>query len=141
MTNVIAIALFGSRVSPRFDCAACFRIVTINDGELSSNKVISMENYGVIDRIKTLGEFNVETLICGGIDRFAVRQLELNDINVYSWITGEADDALSCYLEGKLESGFMMAPGGSCCGRWHFRCGNGGGQRRERRRRGLPPES
>ncbi len=135
----IAIALFGSRVSPRFDCAPAFRVVETDDGKILNAEDISAEKWNVWDRIKKLSELGVETLICGGIDCFCAQQISRGGIRIYSWITGEADDALSCLLRGELESGFMMAPGGRCRGRWQFGQGHGGGRGRGRRRRGLPP--
>ena len=136
----IAIALFGSRVSPRFDCAPRFRIVETDDGEIRDTKEIDTDKCDVIDRIKKLAESGVDTLICGGIDGFSVSQLDYHGIKIYSWITGQADDALNCLLKGQLESGFMMAPGGRCGGRWRLGCnprrGRGRGERRSRRRQG-----
>ena len=133
----IAVALFGSRVSPRFDCAPRFRIVETDDGEIQDAKEINTDKCDVIDRIKKLAESSVDALICGGIDGFSASQLGYHGIKIYSWITGQADDALNCLLKGQLESGFMMAPGGRCCGRWRFGGGHGGG--RGKGRRGLPP--
>ena len=121
----IAIALFGSRVSPRFDCAPAFRIVETNAGKILNTEDISAEKWDVWDRIKKLKELGVNALICGGIDMFSIQQLNRRDIKVYSWITGEAEDALRCLIRGQLKSGFMMASGGRCCGRWRFRHGKG----------------
>ena len=135
----IAIALFESRVSPRFDYAPAFRVVETDDGKILNTKDISAEKWNVWDRIKKLNELGVESLICGGIDGFSAQQLNLHGIRIYSWITGEADDALGCLLRGDLESGFMMGPGGQCCGRWQFGRGHGGGRGRGRRRQGLSP--
>ena len=138
MTKV-GIALFGSRVSPRFDCAPAFRVVEMDDGKILHTADISAEKWNVLDRIKKLRELGIETVICGGIDRFSAQQIGGHGIRIYSWITGEADDALSCLLKGDLESGFMMASGGRCCGRWQFGRGHGGGRGRGRGQRNFPP--
>jgi len=130
----IAIALFETRVSPRFDCAPAFRIVETDNNEILDTKEVSTKRCNVIDRVKKIKELGVDTLICGGIDMFSAQQLNFHGIKIYSWITGEANDALICLLKGELESGFMMGPGGYCCGRWQFRRGRGG-----RGRRGSPP--
>ena len=133
----IAIALFGSRVSPRFDYAPGFRIVQTEHGEIQHTKEIDTDKCDVINRIKKLAESGVEALICGGIDGFSASQLSYHGIKIYSWITGQADDALNCLLKGQLESGFMMAPGGRCGGRWRLGCnGRHGGNRRGRRPQG-----
>ena len=134
----IAIALFGLRVSPRFDCAPAIRVVEIDGGEILDSKDVSAEKWDVLERIRKLSEMGAEVLICGGIDGFCAQQISAHGIRIYSWITGEADDALSCLLRGELESGFMMGSGGRCCGRWQFRRGRGGGGRGHGRgRRGI----
>ena len=130
----IAIAIFGTRVSPRFDFAPGFMLVEMTNGEIVSRREIPAEGWDGFERIKELAELAVETVICGAIDQFSLRQLEVRGIKVYSWITGEAEDALSSFQKGQLKSGFMMAQGGRCCGRWRFRQGRGRG----RGRRGSP---
>ena len=135
----VAIAVFGTRVSPRFDCAPAFRVVETDDGRILSSEDVSAEKWSVWDRIKNLSDSDVEVLICGGIDGFSAQQISGRGIRIHSWITGEIEDALSCLLRGELESHLMMGPGGRCCGRWQFGRGRGGSRGRGRRRRGLPP--
>ena len=120
----VAIAVFGTRVSPRFDCAPGFEVLAISDGDVYARTQIDAQGMDIRDRLKTLTELGVETLICGGIDVWSAQQLEFNGIKTYSWITGEAKDALTCLLNGQLESGLMMGSGGRCCGQWRF--GGGG---------------
>ncbi len=139
MTNIVAIALFGTCVSPRFDCAPAFRIIELENGEILAAKDISTEKCNVTERIKILGKLNVNILICGGIDGFCVQQLKIHSVKIYSWITGQADDALGSLLKGQLESGFMMAPGGRCCGQWRFHGKRGGGH--QRKWQDLPPDN
>jgi predicted Fe-Mo cluster-binding NifX family protein len=70
-----------------------------------------------------LTELGVEAVICGGIDRFCERRLSFLGLQVYAWVTGEVEEALRLFLEGRLESGQIMDSGGGCCGRWRFRKG------------------
>ena len=141
----VAMALFGTRVSPRFDCAPGFEVIEISDGDISARTHLDTRGMAIPDRLKKLAELGVETLICGGIDARSAEQLEFSGIKIYSWVTGEAEDALSCLLEGQLESGLMMGEGGRCCGRWHFGARSVlsrgcGGSRRRRGRRGPSQE-
>ena len=116
----IAIALFGTRVSPRFDCAPKLRVVEVDNAEILTAHEVSVENWDAGKRIKKLAELGVNSFICGGIDGFSMHQLNSLGIIVYSWVTGEAEEALSCLLKGQLKSGFIIGPGGRCCGRWRF---------------------
>lgn len=128
----IAIPLFDTRVSPRFDCAQKFLVLWIENGQVLRRQVLLLKERVLIERIKKLAELKINALICSGIDGFSERQLFLHGIKVFSWITGEIEDVLRCFLEGNLESGMMMGAGGRCCGRWRFRQGKGpcGGGRR-----------
>lgn len=133
---IVTIALFGTRVSPRFDCASEFQVVEVQDNEIVGSQIISAKSWGNADRVNKLLELGVDVLICGGLDMVSDQQLKHHNIKAYSWITGEAADALDCLLQGKLQGGFMMAPGGRCCGRWRF--GKGHGRGGGRRRFGSP---
>lgn len=120
----VAIPLFTTRVAPRFDIAADFLLVKVDDGRIAKRRVVAAGSWEPIDRVRRLVEMGVDTVVCGGIDRFSDRQLESRGIRVFSWITGEAEDALVCLVRGELESRSMMGPGGRCCGRWRFRKGS-----------------
>ena len=115
------------------------RIVESENSEIINSKNIATENLNVADRIEMLDELSVNILICGGIDGFSAQQLNFRGVRIYSWITGEAVDALSCLFKGQLESGFMMAPGGCCNGRWRFHGSRDEG--REKKRLCLPPDN
>ena len=78
----IAIALFGSRVSPRFDCAPRFRIVELDNGTINISREVYTENFDAGERIDKLRELGVTTLICGGIDIFSAGQLDHHGIKI-----------------------------------------------------------
>jgi len=121
----IAIPLFGKRVSPRFDCAAQFLILKVENGNIMRRENLVLKEKILTEKIKRLSEIKVDTLICSGIDAFSEGQLSFYGMKVLSWITGEAEDIIRCFLEGNLETGMMMGAGGRCCGRWRFRHGKG----------------
>ncbi len=117
----VAIPLFTTRVAPRFDVAENFLFIQTSNGEIRDRQLIPAGSWESMERVRRLTELGVDTLICGGIDRLSSRQLTDRGVQVFSWITGEAEDALACFLRGELESGVMMGPGGRCCGQWRFR--------------------
>ncbi|MGA1874285.1 MAG: NifB/NifX family molybdenum-iron cluster-binding protein [bacterium] len=120
----IGIPLFGTRISPRFDCSQTFLVIEVEDGQNIQKQIVFVCESSPIKRIRNLAALHIDTLICGGIDAFSERQLYFHGIRVFSWITGEAEAVLCCFLEGKLESGMMMGADGRCCGRWRFRRGS-----------------
>ena len=117
----IAVAVFGSRISPRFDCAPTMLIVEKAGSGLGQSRKVDTEGWPAGKRLKRLGQWQVGVLICGGIDEHSLRMISASNIRVYSWITGEYEDALSCFLSGRLASGNMMGPGGTFRGKWRFR--------------------
>ena len=117
----IAIPLFDRRVSPRFDCASSFLVVSVENGVIVESRKLSTSGLTCRARIKKLSRLGVETLICGGIDRQSVGLLTFYGIMIYSWVTGIAKDALHTFLSGELESGTMVGLGGRPRGKWRFR--------------------
>lgn len=111
----IAIPTFGSRVSPRFDCAQFFLIVTVDDGHAEEREEVVTSSWAPYERINKLVEFGVDTVVCGGIDCWSAESLESAGIAVYSWVTGEIEDALAALVQGELYSEDATV-GSSGCG-------------------------
>jgi len=119
----IAIPLFDGRVAPRFDCAQRLLVIDGGQDDAPSGHTESPLAGPPHERIRALVELGADVLICGGIDCLSASLLARYPIRVFSWVTGEADDALAAFLAGALESGAIMGAGGRCCGRWRFRHG------------------
>ncbi len=117
----LAVALFGSRISPRFDCAPLMLLVEKDEAGFGPRLEMDTEGWTATQRIKRLSQWQINVLICGGIDEYSFQIITANKIRIYSWITGEYEDALSCFLAGKLASGHIMGPGGTFRGQWGFR--------------------
>lgn len=116
----VAIPLFGTRVAPRLDVAERFLVVFVEDDRATDRQMVVARSWRLLDLAP-----GVDALICGGVDRRSARQILDHDLRLFSWITGEAEDALSRFLRGELISGEIMEPGGQCCERWRLRgrCG------------------
>jgi len=121
----IAIPLFGTRISPRLDCAK--KILLIH-AEEKDRQVVSFEETdfqaGIAgENIEFYLSNEIAVIICGGISIEMQDLLIKHKIKVISWVTGEADKALDLFLEGKLVSGAMLCPG-MRVKRWRF-CSQG----------------
>ena len=110
----IAIPTFGTRVSPRFDCAQEIAIVTVDEGRHSERLQLAASDWPPHERIHRLLQLGVDTVICGGIDRWSVASLQSAGVTVYGWVTGEVEDALSALLQGDLDAEAAMENGGRC---------------------------
>ncbi|HDN58825.1 MAG TPA: hypothetical protein ENF20_02580 [Candidatus Marinimicrobia bacterium] len=100
----IAIPMFNSRVSPRFDFAAKILIATIESGKISERQEYALTNIHQIRRSSLLCELGVKVLICGGISSFCHRLITDNGIRVIPMIQGEIEEVLNHYTSGNLIS-------------------------------------
>jgi len=107
----VAIPLFDNWISPRFGFSPEMLIVTIEDGKVISQKTISMAGLALPQWFDQFASLEIDTLICGGIDGFCHHQLKSLGISVIPEIAGEASEALTLFLNGKLEPGLRMCRG------------------------------
>ena len=124
----IAIPAFGTRVSPRFDCAEAILLVTVDEGRPSGRQELVASGWAPHERVNSLIELGVDTVICGGMDCWSLESLQSAGITVYGWVTGEIEDALAVLLRGVLESRVPAGSGGRCG--WRRFPGNGGSRNR-----------
>ena len=108
----IAIPTFATRVSPRFDCAQSVLVVTIDEGGEPGRQELTASDWAPHERINRLLELGVDTIICGGIDRWSAAALQSAGVTVYGWVTGEVEDALSALLQGDLDAEAAMGASG-----------------------------
>ncbi|MFH2011635.1 MAG: hypothetical protein ABIJ37_02860 [Pseudomonadota bacterium] len=101
----VAIPLFGNWISPRFGFSQEIWILTVEDGKVVSQNTISMAGLALPRWFDQFASMKIDTLICGGIDRFCYYQLNSLGISVISEIAGDASEALSLFIDGKLEPG------------------------------------
>ncbi|MFC1597036.1 NifB/NifX family molybdenum-iron cluster-binding protein [Planctomycetota bacterium] len=111
----IAIPTFGTRVSPRFDCAQAVLLVTVDgEGKPSQRDGLEVSDWPSHERISKLLDHGVDTVICGSIDRWSAASLQSAGVTIYGWVTGEVEDALAALLRGDLDSEAAMKGGGRC---------------------------
>lgn len=115
----VAIPLFGSRVSPRFDCAPDILFATVDGGKVASREKFSILRWHPFQLINQLLQMGAEVVICGAIDAFAARFLAQRGLRVIPWVTGQAEEALKLFIEGRLEPGIILQPRGKRR-RWRF---------------------
>jgi len=116
----LAIPVFHTKISPRFDQAQGFVLLETNHSDVVARENLATRGWPEIDKMRQLVELGVETLICGGIDRASLQYLSFNGVNVYSWVTGEVDDAVTCFLENRIKPGMILGDHGKMMGRWQF---------------------
>lgn len=127
----VAIATFGDRVSPRFDCANAFRLVTLDGQAVVEHSDVDATHWGPQERIKQLLDQDVEVVVCGGIDRWSADSLTQAGITLHGWVSGSIDESLELLRRGDLPVALPLVDASGCGarrGRRRGRC-RGGPQR------------
>lgn len=119
-TMKIAIPVFQTKISPRFDQAQGFVVLEMENDNIIARKTLTTQGWSVLDKMKHLVDLEVNTLICGGIDRASLQYLGFKGIKIYSWVTGEVEDAVSCFLSHRMRPGIILGKHGTMIGRWQF---------------------
>jgi predicted Fe-Mo cluster-binding NifX family protein len=116
----VAIPVFQSKISPRFDSTQEFVLLEIEKSKVIKREDLPTKGWPLSAKLKQMVDLSVDTLICGGIDLESMQQLNFSGIKVYSWITGEVEDVVACFLNRGLESGIILGARGRRKGRWRF---------------------
>ncbi len=109
----VAITVWKNRISPVFDSAQILLVVQTQGTEIVDVVVKEVQTTMFNRFLTLLEEFDAHVLICGAICKGHASMLENKGIEVISFVTGEAEEVLECYLLGKDLTEFVM-PG---CGR------------------------
>jgi predicted Fe-Mo cluster-binding NifX family protein len=100
--SVIAIPVFGSRVSSRLDCAESILLVTLESGTIRERREIHLVETTPMEKIRLLKRERVSVLICGGLTEICESLLHETAITVVPWIRGEVDEVLLQFTRGRL---------------------------------------
>jgi predicted Fe-Mo cluster-binding NifX family protein len=121
MKSKVVIPLFGSRISPHFTYAETALLVNIENNAVLQSREIALGIADELQRIQYFKSLEIDTLICGGISNIAERILAEQAVNVISWVTGEARDALEQFLLKRLVPGACLCPKRNRCRAGHAR--------------------
>ena len=93
--NTTAIALFGERISPRFDCTLQFMLITSSERAITGQYTETIRDHMPLMKVRRLAALKVDTLICGGIDESSRENLRAHGIKVLANMKGDVADAVS----------------------------------------------
>ena len=108
---LVAIPLFGNRVSPRCQIAREMTLAAIDGGEIVSRKNVAFEVGEDSEVVELLIELGVDVLVCGGIRRELMEEVEANGIRVVYNVTGEVAEILTVLATGDLRPGHGLGCG------------------------------
>lgn len=128
MAMLVAMTVWGDRVSPVLDSAKNLLVADISAGEVVGRRIEYIEAVLLPRRLLELKQQGVQMLICGAVSQEMAAIVESCDIKLLPFLAGDVDKILEAVVHGRSVSAFAM-PGCRCSGRFGGG-GNGGCPRR-----------
>ncbi len=132
----VGIPIWGSKVSPVLDASEQLLVVELTGTERSDVETVSFGGWGMMRRARLIGDLGLDVLICGAISGRLAGLLAWKDVRVIPWVSGEVDDVLRAFVEGRLSGKRFAMPGYRGMGRGGGRGGGGRGRQGGRRHGG-----
>lgn len=100
---IIAVTYENGEIFQHFGHTEQFKIYEVKGGEITADYIIGANGSGHGALAGMLASINTNVLICGGIGGGAKNALKQAGIELFGGVSGNADEAVKKYLEGKLE--------------------------------------
>ena len=98
----IAVPLFGKDIAPRYVYADLFLIAHIEDGQIQKAYTVRLDFLGWPSRLNQLKNLGVDTILCGGFNRWFVPLAEELGLNVIAGNIGDACQVVEAFARGDL---------------------------------------
>jgi len=105
----VVLPFFGSRVAPNLLFSNQSLIVQIYSSQIVSKKIISTTSFLEADWAKLIEDFDINVLVCGGVDKQFQEELKEKDVQVVNNVAGEIDEVLEHLIKGKLKNGYGIS--------------------------------
>ena len=106
----VLLVLDGNDIAPRFDLALELLIVSFgNDGKPAERRDMVLARPSAEELCRTVTSENVQTVICGGIEKEYLQYFGWKDVEVIHSVIGPAEVAVSRYRKGALKSGDLLS--------------------------------
>lgn len=98
----LAIPIFGSRVSPRFDYSQKILLVDIQNGTVINKNEVDAGRWHPLSHIGRLYNLKPDIVICGGICNRDYYALSNHGIRIIPSVFGEVEEVIKSFLKGNL---------------------------------------
>ena len=99
----IAVTYENEQIFQHFGHSKQFKIYNVEDKKIVLSEVVDTNGSGHGALAGFLKEHKVDTLICGGIGGGAKTALANADITLYGGVSGNSDEVVNEFLNGKLQ--------------------------------------
>lgn len=98
----IAVTFENGNVFQHFGHTEQFKLYDITDKQIVKEQIVDTNGSGHGALAGFLTDMNVDTLLCGGIGGGAQTALAEAGIQLYGGVSGDADEAVKAFLDGRL---------------------------------------
>jgi len=119
----VAIPCWQGRVSPVLDVARSALLVTLERGQETTRKEVSVEGTSSLHRARHISRLGADAVICGAVSRPLELALHSVEVEVIAHVCGQVDEVLAAFIEGRLDEDTYLMPG--CCRRRRRLCVEG----------------
>lgn len=101
-------------VFPGFGRAPQMKIYEIEDGQVVGTQVLDTPGHGHTMHVNAAVESGASVVICNGIGGPAAAGVKAAGLELYAGVSGNADEAVQLFAEGKLVYLDQATHGGGC---------------------------
>jgi predicted Fe-Mo cluster-binding NifX family protein len=107
----IAIPVWQDKISGVFDFADKLTLAEIQDRTEKSRVELPMPDEPISQKAGRLKELDVDVLICGAISKPLAFLIISSGIKIIPFVSGEFDEVLRAYMDGRLTDSRFLMPG------------------------------
>ena len=112
----LAVAVWGSEVSPVFDFAHRILVVQCDEDQVQARYHYEIPDESIAARAERLRELGVNVLVCGAISNPLAKIVSGLGITLIPWKCGLIEEVLVAYFSGTLKEPRFSLPGsGNVC--------------------------
>ncbi|MBD3343882.1 MAG: hypothetical protein GF401_02325 [Chitinivibrionales bacterium] len=136
----IACSIEESRIATVFDFSDKLLVADVCDGANIHKEIVSLPCTLASIRVGSMRDMQIETLICGAVSNPLAAMIWHAGITLVAGITGDTDQVMDAWLNGKLQdTPRFLLPGSGLKGRCGWGLGRCGRMRRGRGWGGRDP--
>ena len=98
----VAVTYENGQIFQHFGHTEQFKVYNIEDNKIVNTQVVDTNGQGHGALAGFLNSAGIDVLICGGIGGGAQTALAAAGIQLFGGVSGDADEAVKSYIEGKL---------------------------------------
>jgi len=107
----IALSIWNCRIAPVFDVARHLLIAEVQDKKIVKQTSVKLPSGSVLDKVIKLQQLDINTLICGAVSVQVRSFVDMYEINIISFISGDVQEVLKSWISDNFNESDFAMPG------------------------------